>query len=165
VAQDAARTKFPEGDSEVRVVQAKLAVLETDFEKATADLITSATLGHPPGRQRAWILENGYLVQTKLRRFAGFWKVRSPSPILAPTMRRSTAWLIGSSNIGITTLPKRPSHDALQEFQIVRALTTAELWSFAQMLRVALLEDLARLACDAASSNNTGKPHTCGPTA
>src|SRR5262249_44875881 len=33
-----------------------------------------------------------------------------------------------------------------------RALTTPELWSFAQMLRLALLEELARLATEAASA-------------
>ena len=42
--------------------------------------------------------------------------------------------------------------DALRQFQSVRPLTTAELWSFAQMLRLALLEELSRLASEAASA-------------
>jgi cyclic beta-1,2-glucan synthetase len=151
-AQEAARVVDPQENSEARLIQTKLAVLEADFEKATADLITSATLGHAPGPAASWILENGYLVQNEIeeiRRTLEGPKTKPDPRANYAQVHRLARRLLEIRDHDVT---EESIYDALQQFQSIRPLTTAELWSFAQMLRVALLEELSKLASDAASA-------------
>ncbi len=150
-AQQAARGTVSKPVSNVQFVGGRLDALDADFEKATADLITSATLGHTPGPAASWILENGYLVQNELeeirRELEGGAKGARPEANYAQVHALALGLLKHSEH----EVTEEGMHEALREFQSVRYLTTAELWSFAQMLRLALLEELARLASDAAS--------------
>jgi len=151
-AREAARSSVPVASSEVLLIRGSLTKLETEFEKATADLIASAALGHTPGLTANWILENGYLVQNDVeeirRSHEGALPKAGPGAnyaqvhLLAHGLLRHNEHEVTEENM----------RDALREFQTVRFLTTAELWSFGQLLRLALLEELTRLACDAANA-------------
>jgi cyclic beta-1,2-glucan synthetase len=151
-AKEAARVEQPQEQSEGRLVLAKLAPIETDFEKATADLITSATLGHAPGPAASWILENGYLVQNEVEEIRRSLENSKPRPDPRANYAQVHRLAHGLLKFREYDITEEAIHDALQEFQSVRPLTTAELWSFGQMLRLALLEELSRLALDAASA-------------
>lgn len=151
-AQEAAQSKDEPETSEARLVQTKLFALEAQFDKAVVDLITSATLGHAPGPAASWILENGYLVQNEVEEISR--SLEGPQPKPDPRANYTQVHLLAQALLQARDhkITEEAIHDALREFQSVRPLTTAELWSFAQMLRVALLEELARLASEAASA-------------
>jgi len=151
-AQEAARAKAPAEPSLARLIQAKLTAVESDFEKASADLIAGATLGHVPGPTANWILENAYLVQSEAEE--GRRVLEGPKPRTDPRANYAQVHALAHSLLQHHEheVTEEAIHDALQGFQSVRELTTAELWSFPQMVRIALLEELSRLASDAAGA-------------
>ena len=151
-AREAARSSLPVASSDVLLIRSRLTKLETSFEKATADLIASAALGHTPGPTANWILENGYLVQSDVEEIRRSHEGVLPKP--GPGANYAQVHLLahGLLRHNEHEVTEESMRDALREFQTVRFMTTAELWSFGQMLRLALLEELSRLACDAANA-------------
>ena len=151
-AQEAARSSAPVVAARIPFIRERLAALEKDFEKATADLTASAGLGHSPGPAASWILENGYLVQNEVEDIRT--EIERVAPKASPganfaQVHALAHGLLQSSEHEVT---EEGMQEALRDFQEVRFLTTAELWAFSGMLRLALLEELARLATDAASA-------------
>jgi cyclic beta-1,2-glucan synthetase len=151
-AREAARSTVPVASSDILLIRSRLTKLETSFEKATADLIASAALGHTPGPTASWILENGYLVQNDVEEIRRSHEGVLPKP--GPGANYAQVHLLahGLLQHNEHEVTEESMQDALREFQTVRYLTTAELWSFGQMLRLALLEELSRLACNAANA-------------
>jgi cyclic beta-1,2-glucan synthetase len=151
-AHDAARSNAPAASSRVPLVRSRLTALEADFGKATADLIASAALGHTPGPTANWILENGYLVQNEAEEIRRELEGPAPRPGKGANFAQVHALALGFLRHSEHEITEEGMQVALREFQQERFLTTEELWSFAQMLRLALLEELARLASDAANA-------------
>jgi cyclic beta-1,2-glucan synthetase len=151
-AQNAARSTSPPASAIAPFLRDRLLALEGEFERATADLSASVSLGHAPGPATSWILENSYLVHSEAdeirRDFENASSRRSPGANFAQVHALACGLLAHSEH----EISEEGMQEALREFQSVRYLTMAELWNFAQMLRVALLEELSRLASDAANS-------------
>ncbi len=150
-AREAARGTGPVASSKVSFVQSRLAALESDFENATADLSASVALGHAPGPAASWILENGYLVLNEVEEIQRDLDVSTPEHSAGANYAQVHALARGLLKHNEHEVTEEGMLRALREFQSVRFLTTAELWSFAQMLRLALLEEISALASDAAS--------------
>ncbi|BDC47898.1 cyclic beta 1-2 glucan synthetase [Bryobacterales bacterium F-183] len=149
-ARAAAQTSDEVERSEARLVHKKLAGLEVDFDRVVADLIASATLGHSPGPAANWIIENSYLVQSEteeIRRLYEGAKYRDDSKANYAQVYALAKGLLRNHDHELNADSIR---HALQGFQSVRPLTIAELWSFAILLRVALLSELSCLAIAAA---------------
>ncbi len=151
-AQDAARANLPVSAAIAPFIRKRLTVVEADFDKATSDLIASAALGHAPGPAANWILENGYLVQNEAEEIRNGLEGVSSKPDPGANYSQVHALARGLLQHSEHEVTEEGMQDALREFQTVRSLTTAELWSFTQILRLTLLEELTRLASDAASA-------------
>ncbi len=151
-AHDVANAAFPPTSSITPFIRDKLAILEREFEKATADLIAGAALGHSPGPAASWILDNGYLVQNDAEEIRSRLEGASARADPGANFAQVHALAYGLLKRSEHEITEEGMHDALREFQTVRPLTTAELWGFTQLLRLALLEELARLAADAANA-------------
>ena len=151
-AREAAESKDPAEPSLSRLIQVKLAALESDFENATADLIASANLGHAPGPAANWILENSYLVQSEADEISRSNEDKTPPADPRPNFTQVHALADGLLKYGEHEVTEEAIKAALAAFQQVRPLMTAELWSFGQLLRLALLEELTGLASDAAGA-------------
>ena len=151
-AQEAARIKKPGESSVARLIQTKLVAFESIFERATADLIASATLGRAPGPAANWILENGYLVQSEADEISRSIEDTTSSDDPRANYTQVHALADGLLKYRDHEVTEAAIHEALVAFQRVRPMMTAELWSFAQLLRLALLEELSRLASDAAGA-------------
>ncbi|MBS1834928.1 MAG: hypothetical protein JST65_19570, partial [Acidobacteria bacterium] len=145
-AQNAARSTQQVETSEARLVHQKLGGLEAEFDRVVADLIASAALGHSPGPAANWIIENSYLVQSEaeeIRRIYEGSKYRDDAKANYAQVYALAKGLLQNNDHELNADAIR---HALQEFQKVRPLTIAELWSFAVLLRVALLSELTCLA-------------------
>ena len=151
-AREAARSAVPAANSNVPLIRGRLSKLEAQFEKATADLIASAALGHTPGPTANWILENGYLVQNDVEEIRRSHEGPLPKPRPGSNYAQVHLLAYGLLRHNEHEVTEESIDAALRAFQTVRFLTTAELWSFGQMLRLTLLEELSRLACDAANA-------------
>ncbi|HVV47343.1 MAG TPA: hypothetical protein VHC72_19165, partial [Bryobacteraceae bacterium] len=151
-ARDVAHAKLSPEASLVPFIKRRLNTLEREFDKAIADLAASVAMGHAPGPAANWLLENSYLVQNDVEevRYAleGLKSKPDPGANYAQVHALAAELLKHSEH----EVSEDAMHDALCEFQTVRPLTTAELWDFTQLLRLALLEELTRLATDAASA-------------
>ncbi len=150
-AREAARGTGPAATSNVSFVRSRLSALESDFEKATADLTASAALGHAPGPAASWILENGYLVLNEVEEIRRDLEAAAPKPSPGANYAQVHALARGLLKHSEHEVTEEGMLRVLREFQSVRFLTTAELWSLAQILRLALLEEISALASDAAS--------------
>jgi len=151
-AQDAARRPTPPSIPIASFIRLRLAALEIDFEKAIADLASSVALGHAPGPAANWILENGYLVQNEVEEIRTGLEGSASKEDRGANYGQVHALAAGLLQHHENEVTEDGMHEALREFQAVRSLTTAELWSFTQILRLALLEELSQLASDAASA-------------
>jgi len=151
-AQDAARADVNPEASLAPFIKRRLGNLEREFDKAIADLAASVAMGHAPGPAANWLLENSYLVQNDVEEvryvLEGLKSKPDPGANYAQVHALAAELLRNSEH----EVSEQAMHDALCEFQKVRPLTTAELWDFTQLLRLALLEELTRLAADAANA-------------
>ena len=153
-AEQAAKLSGDAEPSIARLTSAKLTALESEFEKAIADLIASATLGHVPGPAASWILENGYIVQSEVDEIRRSLENQSLKPDPRTNYTQVHALAQGLLKYDQPEITGESIRQALLAFQRERPLLTAELWGFSQLLRVALLEELARLASDASGAQH-----------
>ncbi len=133
-------------------IRRRLSALERDFDKAIADLAASVGMGHAPGPAANWLLENSYLVQNDVEEVRYVLEGVKSKPDPGANYAQVHALAAELLKHGEHEVSEDAMHEALCEFQKVRPLTTAELWDFTQLLRLALLEELTRLAVDAASA-------------
>ncbi len=149
-AHQAARSEHPIVNSPVHLTERSLQALGSSFEDAVGDLAASTVLGHVAGPSANWILENGYLVRNEVeemrRGLEGSGRKADRRANFAQVHALAHGLLLHHDH----EVTAEAIDEALREFQTVRTLSTAELWSFALMLRLALLEELARLAADSA---------------
>ena len=152
-AREAARSGVTVANSEVLLIRNRLTKLETSFEKATADLITSAALGHTPGPTASWILENGYLVQNDVEEIRRSHEGPLPKP--GPGANYAQVHLLahGLLQHNEHEVTEESMRDALREFQTVRFpdyRRTVELRPDAASGSARRAS--SRLACDAANA-------------
>ena len=120
---------------------------EIALDQIRGNLAEAARLDRALTASAEWLLDNSYLVRTQIsevRRHLprNFPKTSSGNSFervlnLAASLVSETDHSVNETNI--------TSH--LEEFQRTRPLSTAELWFFPLFLRIALIEDLALLAC------------------
>ena len=151
-ARDVARAQVGPEAALVPFIKRRVSALEREFDKAIADLAASVAMGHAPGPAANWLLENSYLVQNDAEEvryvLEGLKSKPDPGANYAQVHALAAELLKHSEH----EVNEDAMHAALCEFQKVRPLTTAELWDFTQLLRLAVLEELTRLAADAASA-------------
>ncbi len=152
-ASKVARISYPQSDSLPQFIRSRLGILEAAFDKATADLASSVALGHSPGLTANWILENGYLVQNEVEEMRNSLDNAPKKSDPGANYAQVQALALGLLRHSEHEITEERMQDALREFQTVRSLTTAELWSFTQLLNLALLEELSRVASDAAAAH------------
>jgi cyclic beta-1,2-glucan synthetase len=151
-ARDAARAKMGPEPALVPFIKRRVSALEREFDKAIADLAASVAMGHAPGPAANWLLENSYLVQNDAEEALYVLEGLKSKPDPGANYAQVHALAVELLRHSEHEVTEEAMHDALCEFQKVRALTTAELWNFTQLLRLALLGELTRLAMDAASA-------------
>jgi cyclic beta-1,2-glucan synthetase len=120
---------------------------EIALDQIRGNLAEAARLDRALTASAEWLLDNSYLVRTQIsevRRYLprNFPKTSSGNSFervlnLAASLVSETDHSVNETNI--------TSH--LEEFQRTTPLSTAELWFFPLFLRIALIEDLAHLAC------------------
>ena len=151
-ARDVANAKVGPEPSLVPFIRRRVSALESEFDKAIADLAAGVAMGHAPGPAANWLLENSYLVQNDAEEVRYVLEGLKPKPDPGANYAQVHALAAELLRHSEHEVSEETMHAALCEFQKVRPLTTAELWDFTQLLRLALLEELTRLAVDAASA-------------
>jgi len=131
---DKGRIRWPE----------RLRSIEGEFDAAYLELMEATALGHAPTAAAAWFLDNMYMIRTTVA------QVKQDLP---RKQRRGTAigaqvyqvarTLVLQSRLTLTEVNIR---EALRDYQTAYPLAIEELWLFPILLRLALLEQLAKLA-------------------
>ncbi len=129
---------------------AQLRKSESVIDEARTDLIEAARLDHALTAAAEWLLDNYYLIRTHAadirrhlpRQYCKILPtlVSQPGDLrvseVAKELVRQTDHTLNEANIV----------ECLREYQTVEPLTIAEIWAFPLLLRLALIEALARLA-------------------
>ena len=125
----------------------RLRLNQVALDEVRHNLTEAARMDRALTASAEWLLDNSYLIRTQIsevRRHLprNFPKTSSGNSFervlnLAASLVSETDHSVNESNI--------TSH--LEEFQRTTPLSTAELWFFPLFLRIALIEDLAGLAC------------------
>ena len=147
IARRCARERGQPGFSKGRVL-ASLREYEVTLDSARRDLLEAARLEHALTAAAEWLLDNGYLVRTQIAEIARHlpkehYKILPASASGYPYIYELATCLVAHTDCVINEANIR---EALREYQTVAPLTIAELWSFSLLLRMALIEALAKLA-------------------
>jgi cyclic beta-1,2-glucan synthetase len=118
------------------------------LETSRSVLAEAVRLGHVLTASAEWLLDNGYLVRTQIAEIRrhlprNYHQVLSAGDSGDPYIYELARELAANANYALNELNIQ---DCLRRYQEVAPLTIAELWSFPLLLRVALIEALARLA-------------------
>jgi len=146
-AEDLAATDpEPVGDTRRIRWPQRLRSIEEAFDAAYVELMEATALGHAPTSAAAWFLDNMYMIRTTVA------QVKQDLPRKqrrgTPTGVRSQVYQVARSLVlqsGLT-LNEVNIREALREYQTAYPLAIEELWLFPILLRLALLEQLAKLA-------------------
>jgi cyclic beta-1,2-glucan synthetase len=133
------------------VILSRLRDDEFILDAARRELAEAARLEHALTAAAEWLLDNGYLLRTEIAEIrrhlpSAHHKILPAGAAgdpyiyeLARELVQHTDHSVNEANIA----------SCLRSYQQVAPLTIAELWSFALMLRVALIAELAHLALQA----------------
>jgi len=124
---------------------ARLREVEDQFTNAVYDLEESARLDHSLTASAEWLLDNSYLVRTQVSEMRRNFSRQDWSELAA--LDRDLSGLAASlvaANDGLIT--DTAIEESLREYQELRPLKMGGLWMFPLLLRLALVEMLARLA-------------------
>jgi cyclic beta-1,2-glucan synthetase len=146
-AEDLAATD-PEPNMETRRIRwpERLRSIEDGFDLAYLELMEATALGHAPTAAAAWFLDNMYMIRTTVA------QVKQDLPRKqrrgTPTGVRTQVYQVARTLVLQTgfTLTEVNIREALREYQTAYPLAIEELWLFPILLRLALLEQLAKLA-------------------
>ncbi len=120
---------------------------EIVLDEARRDLAAAARMGRALTASAEWILDNSYLVRTQIseiRRHLPRNFPKAPSGNgYAPVLDLARSLVLETDR----SLTEGNITTHLEDFQKTSPLTTAALWFFPLFLRMALVEDLAALAC------------------
>jgi cellobiose phosphorylase len=125
-------------------VFASLRENEQALEVARQDLVDAARLGHALTAAAEWMLDNAHLVRTEISLIRRHLprNNRELLPILAPGYDLAQELVAHTDN----AISEANILNSLREYQTVALLSTAELWFFPLLLRIALIEALKCLA-------------------
>ncbi|HSK80248.1 MAG TPA: glucoamylase family protein, partial [Thermoanaerobaculia bacterium] len=127
------------------------AVAERALRAARERLARPLAEGEAPSHAAEWLLDNAHVIEAALRQVAedlpdGFYRrlprTASGEPRLAALVRE--AWQERSGPLDLARVRRR-----VEDSQEERPLTIGELWAFPALLRLEVLEDLARTAAAA----------------
>ncbi|MGH9559684.1 MAG: hypothetical protein ACRD30_10625 [Bryobacteraceae bacterium] len=154
----AIRENFPaeligEGARKPPPLLARLRESEREFDEAARDLEQALRLDHSLTPAAEWILDNGYLVLThavEIRRHVpGHSRaIRSPGSGFADLWKLARDLAARSD----CTLTAASVAESLRAFQAAAEPPMSELWLFPLLLRLALIEFLARMATEVSRS-------------
>ena len=130
-----------------RIVE-RLREYEHTLNEARRDLLEAARLEHSLTSAAEWLLDNAYLIRTQIAEIARHLpkehhKILPAGPSGYPYIYELATELVAHTDY---SLNEANIQEALREYQKTAPLTIAELWSFPLLLRMALIEGLARLA-------------------
>ncbi len=126
------------------------------IQSAHTDLSEAVGLGHTPSPAAVWFLDNAYLVRSHVREIQKDLPREYRGTVLGPgsTSARPRVYRLAQDLIqpGRSPLSEQGIVAHLQKAQNKEPLRIAELWSFPLFLRIAIIEHLAVLATNVASS-------------
>ncbi|HEY2843599.1 MAG TPA: hypothetical protein VGJ09_08120, partial [Bryobacteraceae bacterium] len=126
--------------------QDRLRHIEEGFDAAYLELVEATSLGHAPTAATAWFLDNMYMIRTTLAQVKQDLPRKRRSGI--PTDARSQVYGVAQKLViqSGSTLTEVNIREVLREYQSDYPLAIEELWLFPIFLRLALLEELDKLA-------------------
>ncbi len=130
------------GTSQIDIVQ-RLGENERTFEATRADLAEAAQLGHAVTAAAEWMLDNSYLIRihsAEVRR-----NLPRDYPRVLPTLAPGydlAKQLVAHADHELT---QAAIEECLLQYQEVAPMTTAELWLFPLLLRLALIDTVSQL--------------------
>jgi cyclic beta-1,2-glucan synthetase len=151
--QDVARRcaeRFAKPDRSKRSILARLRESELALDAARRDLLEAARLGHSMTASAEWLLDNAHLIRTQIAETRRHLPRDYPKllPGLQANYTCPDVYDLAEHLIAGTdhALNETNITECLRQYQTVTPLTIAELWFFPLLLRMALIESLARLA-------------------
>jgi cyclic beta-1,2-glucan synthetase len=140
-------------DRSRRTIFARLRESELILDTARRDLIEAARLGHAMTASAEWLLDNAYLLRMQIAESRRHLPRDYPKLLWGLHARYTCpdAYDLAEHLVAVTdhALNETNITDCLRQYQTVSPLTIAQLWLFPLLLRMALFESLARLACRA----------------
>ena len=124
---------------------------ESLLESSRRELAEASRLEHALTPAAEWLLDNGYLLRTQIAEIRrhlprDHHKILPAGPSGDPYIYELAKELVAHTDHSLNEANIR---DCLRAYQQVAPLTIAELWSFALMLRMALVAELAHLGVQA----------------
>jgi cyclic beta-1,2-glucan synthetase len=138
-----AEGKPDESEKSKRSFLARLRENELALDSARRDLIEAARLGHAGTAAAEWLLDNSYLIRAEIAEIRRH--LPRDYPKLLPNLN---AFDVARQLVARTdhALNEASISECLRDYQITAPLSIAELWFFPLLLRLALIEALARIA-------------------
>jgi cyclic beta-1,2-glucan synthetase len=133
------------------VILNQLKESEQILDVSRRDLAEAARLEHALTAAAEWLLDNGYLLRTQIAEIRrhlprDHHKILPAGDSGEPYIYELAQELVGHTDQSLNEINIR---ECLTAYQEIAPLTIAELWSFALMLRMALIAELAHLAMQA----------------
>ncbi len=124
------------------------------LDASRQDLVEAARLDHALTAAAEWLLDNAYLIRIQIAEIGrhlprDYHKILPAGPSGYPSIYELAEDLVAHTDC---SLSKANIQECLTQYQQVAPLTIAELWSFPLLLRMALIEALARLAAQVSRS-------------
>ncbi len=129
-------------------IQNSIDSLQNSVRSSRDYLVDSVRLGHLASPAAQWVVDNAYLIALTL----GELRKEIPAAFKTSQLQDVNALMASATQL-VRQSDARITEDVLREFldraQQVEELDSARLWSFPLLLRAALIETLAQLACRA----------------
>ncbi|MGD0617948.1 MAG: glucoamylase family protein, partial [Bryobacteraceae bacterium] len=130
---------------------------EVTLEASRRDLAEAASLDHALAAAAEWLLDNGYLIRTQIAEIRRHLP-RDPGKLFPlgpdgePYVYELARGLVAHTDHSINETNIR---ECLRSYQELAPLSIAELWSFPLLLRVALIDELTRIALRVTSNQQS----------